>query len=846
MGIQFIQVLDNTPIGSVVCTLSDVGSPTYALVSNPGNLFSLSGNQISLASILSIGQTSIVVSDSDGNQITITFNVTAVAPVWTPPELPFARTSPINLPSISGTLFTPCKWSAVNPALLFVTVKYSLDIPLPTAPVCTFLANLEGASPPAQGTISLSMTSGFTGNGDGVDNEAMSLQPNGLVASLYNFTRLTDTTALDTPLSGPFSRIGYAASQNVLTSSGFGAPFPGAWAGVVASGQSNLCGALSKPELLTGTVNHALQILFLSDFNNPGYIAPAISGDGFSANGFAVDGNFLYIPPGTPQPSGLSAYGVTLFNTLTTYGGVVCDNGGIFAFYLCNIPSVTNGTFLTADLNMLTADSRLLFPLLQKAGYVLDGISVTANGNSVTFPFEICSPQLQTQRYLGNMLTITRDSDSTAQAIANAGPPTGLIVESAISSFCSGTTGRVTTYNGQIGNANFVSAGSAAPIMYASGAFKTIGGLPAMAFDGSTNWLQASANWTPPFSSNSAYFNCVCQISDYAANYALLGGNASGALELRIDATTGFLHLLTNTGTSIGSSGALYGALPLNVPLVAGFSFVSGTSWALYLNGATIASGTTAVTCTFGYEPMIGNAGPTSTDLFKGLIGHFGIHMRALSVAQYSLEQQLINLWGATAIGTIIAKDSFTDTNGTLLGAHAMDFGSGWTDVVGNHDIQSNSAAANATGSTFVGGVSMSITPAAANGTYTCEVTGSWSGGSPQSDPGIIFRYTNTTNFWYLQFNYSANTVKLFEIVNNAQNLRATQSVTLASGSQHTAKVILNGATISFSVDGGALTVHHSDSFQVAATIVGIFSITQGSPPSPCTYNNLLFTNATA
>jgi hypothetical protein len=54
MGIQFTRVLDRAPIGSVVYTLSFGGLP-FTLVSNPGNLFAFSGNQISINAVLSIG-----------------------------------------------------------------------------------------------------------------------------------------------------------------------------------------------------------------------------------------------------------------------------------------------------------------------------------------------------------------------------------------------------------------------------------------------------------------------------------------------------------------------------------------------------------------------------------------------------------------------------------------------------------------------------------------------------------------------------------------------------------------------------------------------------------------------
>jgi hypothetical protein len=48
MGIQFTQVLQALPVGSVISVPFDTGSPTYAFVSKPENLFALNGNQISV------------------------------------------------------------------------------------------------------------------------------------------------------------------------------------------------------------------------------------------------------------------------------------------------------------------------------------------------------------------------------------------------------------------------------------------------------------------------------------------------------------------------------------------------------------------------------------------------------------------------------------------------------------------------------------------------------------------------------------------------------------------------------------------------------------------------------
>lgn len=62
-------VLDNAAIGTVIGTLSvigGVGAYTFTLTSNPGALFSITGNQLKVAAALSDGNAPITVKADNG------------------------------------------------------------------------------------------------------------------------------------------------------------------------------------------------------------------------------------------------------------------------------------------------------------------------------------------------------------------------------------------------------------------------------------------------------------------------------------------------------------------------------------------------------------------------------------------------------------------------------------------------------------------------------------------------------------------------------------------------------------------------------------------------------------
>jgi hypothetical protein len=98
--------------------------------------------------------------------------------------------------------------------------------------------------------------------------------------------------------------------------------------------------------------------------------------------------------------------------------------------------------------------------------------------------------------YSGDCMTIRRASDSTTQSIGFVGEE---IDESAIETFCSGTTCTVQVWRDQSGNGNDTTQTTSAnqPTIYTGGALVKEGGRLALDFDGSNDSLTSS---TPPFS----------------------------------------------------------------------------------------------------------------------------------------------------------------------------------------------------------------------------------------------------------------------------------------------------------------------------------------------------------
>lgn len=633
MQIQPIIVLDNISPGSIIADLSITNNIyaapyVFSFTSNPGNFFTISGSDLILAFNPPLGTITIGLHASNGiasvsNSISI--EVVSQAPVWIPGQRPFTPTSPANLRLPTGSVLTQVPWDAATGFNYYCVPKWQFDIPdASTTTIVSWLQH-ESWGNPIQ-TYNRIMTPGFTGRALDPDAECISFAGSNCL-SLYQFNRTSDTTATSNG----------AASCDILASDGFGVGVlssGGHGTGVVAAGCSVMVGALVKEEFTANaTIDHVIGLSLLTTYCNngtPNFYSPSINGDGNSGNGFIMNGQLMAIPSSTSMPGGLSQYGTKIFTAMKNYGAFVYDTGGISGFNCASSYNTPSTSWQNADIGDLISDANILVPLLYKVGFPEDGLLF------IDGIFDSYGPQLQLQRYGGPLIQVTRDSDSTTLDIAQVGPPTGMINTTSISTFCSGTTGRVSKYYAQKNGSHFTSAGVSAPIIYQSGIINSVNNVPIMLFDGTSNWMSSTLT-------TQSYVNAVVQVADRTGNYAVFGSNASGGVEFRINATTGFPQLMANTGTVIATSST---AVALNTPttLEASYNTTTG-AYRIWQNRTLTATGTNLVTTVAG-NLLLGAGNTSSTDLFKGMLSPGYVGGGPPTRPQYVLTHYEKNLWG--------------------------------------------------------------------------------------------------------------------------------------------------------------------------------------------------------
>lgn len=164
------------------------------------------------------------------------------------------------------------------------------------------------------GPISIRAPAGLTG--DSGTDASIVIRSDNTVCDFWQFSRKSDTYA---------TAVAYACTDYV-TGSGFGTQSPFKGAGIRAAGSSTLGGLLLGSDFANESKNQALAVSLRPVSLKRGWVYPAISED--SGNGYSGTvpvGSRLGIPPGTARPSGLSAHGIMIWNTLQTYGAYVLD-----------------------------------------------------------------------------------------------------------------------------------------------------------------------------------------------------------------------------------------------------------------------------------------------------------------------------------------------------------------------------------------------------------------------------------------------------------------------------------------------------------------------------------------
>ena len=119
-----------------------------------------------------------------------------------------------------------------------------------------------------------------------------------------------------------------------------------------------------------------------------------------------------------------------------------------------------------------------------------------------------CSLRKLSSSYTGYCIKVRRSSDNTEQDIGFVGED---LDTSALSSFCSGTDGFITTWYDQSGNSRNATQTTNAnqPRIVLSGVIDTVSGIgsstPAIKFDGSTDFLQFGSGLVSSFTQATAY-----------------------------------------------------------------------------------------------------------------------------------------------------------------------------------------------------------------------------------------------------------------------------------------------------------------------------------------------------
>jgi hypothetical protein len=245
---------------------------------------------------------------------------------WTPQTVlrkPFSPTSPWNTPISPGARFRATATFAGDPGWM-TSEKNSNPIYLakPTDPILTF------------NVVRPNITRVFQVRGPADLTPAVSKDLNLTIVDIgtnhvWDFFRVTRT--------GPTTFRAEAFGDADLDGTGFGY-FPAGGgarvrAGVKASGASWLGGIVTAENLTSGGIDHALAIHVGNDDLYPAFVPPAVEFDNDGSTtyrGTLPMGTRLGIPPGTPQPPGLSPIGLMLFDALSIYGGYVVDRNAGF------------------------------------------------------------------------------------------------------------------------------------------------------------------------------------------------------------------------------------------------------------------------------------------------------------------------------------------------------------------------------------------------------------------------------------------------------------------------------------------------------------------------------------
>lgn len=264
---------------------------------------------------------------------------------------PFAATSPWNTLIPNGATYTNIAWPAstgYNYAVAWDGGTPSVYQSNTGDPVVA--VNYAAGWGYPGGILNIPLASGITG-ADGSDAEIVIIQGDN-VHQFWIFNRTSDTTA---------TAQAYGVSS-YSSGTGFGTSSPFLGAGTTAIGASEMGGLLVQDEVVAdGAILHALQLAAEMALTRPGFVPPAIAGDGPTTGGIVQEGWLLGIPKTTAMPGGLSPLGQQVFTCFQNYGCYIVDVAG----GVSNLRTQSNGWDVTTMTN-LWHDMGSILPLSKR------------------------------------------------------------------------------------------------------------------------------------------------------------------------------------------------------------------------------------------------------------------------------------------------------------------------------------------------------------------------------------------------------------------------------------------------------------------------------------------------
>lgn len=183
-------------------------------------------------------------------------------------------------------------------------------------------------------------------------------------------------------------------------------------------------------------------------------------------------------------------------------------------------------------------------------------------------------------------------------------------------------------------------------------------------------------------------------------------------------------------------------------------------------------------------------------------------------------------------MATIYLQDTFTDTDATLLTAHTMDTGGGWTQTAGSAYTITSNKAGNATvlGNWYMASADAGQTDVSVSADLTTASTA----GSTTFAPAVLGRFTDANNHYKLYIDSFSQTLILADVVAGAFTARASGAVTLAQLTTYNVKLIMRGTLIQGFVDG-VQKLAFTDVSGLSGTRCGIGEYRD---PTATSYNN--------